>query len=386
MLSYNAEIISESQKNYDSLIQMLEWEKTAFNEASQTHFKRFVDGKPNSIIFLHAAFYKKFRNQNPEIPAQIVIIAENECLGTYRSIKSNKHKIEKPPQKTNLSLRLDKRLYSKTDSKTIRITTANKRQTFKIKTYPKLDELLEKHQHRDPLLFIKNGKLYISLVFDIVPKLLPQKLALGVDLGVKVTAACSDGRLIRSKSFNARKRKIRHNKRELQSKVTKSARRKLKKLRNKERNMTKNYSHHVTNEILKTNADTIVLENLKGIKKGRGKRGTKQVPFYELKQIITYKAALLGKRVILVSPTFTSQTDPITGHKTGKRKGRRFYSNNGLVYDSDISASWNIAKRSKLPYLQKNLLAGQALVTEPIVCKPSRQKKEEALQALEFIP
>lgn len=366
MITYNAELTCDSTENYDALRQMLEWEKLAFNEASKIQFERFQSKKPNAIVFLHAEFYKKFRSQHPEIPSQILVRAMNGVLATYRSIRQNKHNPSVPAEKKNLSLRLDKRLYKVEDKTSIRITTADKRKIFRFKTYPRLTELL-KSPYKDPLIFERNGKLYIALTFDTALKPLPKKLALGVDLGVRIRAALSDGRLIKSSSFNARKRRMRYLKRSLQSRGSKSAKRHLWKIRHRERHMEKNFSHLVANQILKTNADTIVLENLKGIKAGRGKKGTKQVPFYLLRQILTYKAENAGKRVLLVSPTYTSQTDPVTGRKTGERRGRRFYANNGLIYDADISASHNIAKRSKLPYSQGKLLSGQGSVNDPIV-------------------
>lgn len=387
MLTYNIEVIAKSQEDFLDLRQILEWQKLAYNEASKIQFEKFKNEKPNSIVFLHAEFYKKFRHQYPQIPAQIVIKAENDVLSAYRSVKSNKHKIYEPIIKKKLSTRLDARLFKKVNIETIRITTANKRKTFQLKLYPKVRSLLEKYEYGDPLLFERNGRLFLSLTFNTKIKPIPSKLALGIDLGVRINAACSDGKLFRDKNFNARKRQIRYLKHSLKKHNTKSSRRKLRKLGHKERNMTRNFNHHLANSILNTSADTIVLENLNNLTfKKRGKRGTKQACFGEIQDILTYKANNQGKKVLFVSPCFTSQTDPITGHKTGERKGRRFYANNGLIYDADIAASWNIAKRSKLPYLQGNLLMGQAKVTSPIVCKSRSSNKDQVLQAPEFIP
>lgn len=379
MLTYNALITAQSQEDLVALRQMLEWEQLIFNEASKIQFARFQKGKHSATVFLHAAFYKKFRREHPEIPAQLVVRGMNSVLATYRSIKSNKHKISAPAVKKNLSLRLDKRLYAVHNKTSLRITTSGGRKIFSFKNYPKLNGLLLM-VYRDPLLFERDGKLYIALTFDSGRPALPTKLALGVDLGVRISAACSDGRLIRDKTFNSRKRRIRHLKKSLQKRGTKSAQRHLKKISCKERRMTKDFNHKLANAILDTKADTIVLENLKGLTANkRGKNGTKQVCFAKLREILTYKAVNAGKRVVLVSPCYTSQTDPITGQKSGERRGRRFYANNGLVYDADISASWNIARRSKLPFSQGNLLAGQGIVNTPIVCKPSVDM--EVLQA-----
>ena len=373
----------KSQDDYDSLKSILDMHKIVFNFASPLQFQE----KKNSLVVLHSKVYHNIRKQYPDIPSQVVIKAEQECLSSYKSTKSNKHKLKTPIVKNNLSMRLDKRLYSqdKTNKYSIRITTIRGRQSFNFVVYPKLKELLDKYQYCDPLIYENNGKLFISFCFENKPKEThKQKLAIGIDIGIRRTAATSEGKLIIDKKFNGNKRKLRHLKDCLKSKNNKSSRKHLIKLRHKEHNQNKNQTHLVANEVLKTNADTIVLENLKGIKKKKNKyqnkRSIGQVPLFELRRVITYKAENAGKTVTLVSPFNTSKTDSVTGKVEGERRGCRFYSKNGLIYDADINAAINIAKLSKLPVSQtSNLTYGQALVNVPIVCKSSASR--EVLQA-----
>jgi IS605 OrfB family transposase len=197
---------------------------------------------------------------------------------------------------------------------------------------------------------------------------------LGVDLGIRRSAATSDGRIVIDKKFNSEKRKLRYLKDELKSKGTKSARRHLRNLRHKEHNKNKNQTHLIANLILNTEADTICLENLKSIKRKKNpyqnKHSISQVPLYELRRVITYKAENMGKHVLLVCPQYTSQTDCVSGRREGERRGCRFYSKNGLIYDADINAAINIAKISKLPVSQtQNLTYGQVSVNRPNVYK-----------------
>ena len=382
MISYNTRLTG-SQEDLKSLLKLLEYHRFAFNEASKIQFLE----PQKSIVILHSKYYQKLRESQPLIPSQVLIRGEQECLSNYRSIRSNKHKISKPIEKKHLSMRLDKRLYSKKEPFSIKITTANKRKPFRFIVYPKLKELLEKYPYLDPLIYVDNrGFICISFCFDNKPKdKLKQKLALGVDLGIRVSAATSDGRIIIDKKFNAEKRKLRHLKDKLKSKDTKSARRHLNELRHKEHDKNKNQTHLIANEILKTNADTIVLENLKSIKvkknKYQNKNRISQVPLFELRRILTYKAENKGKTVLLVCPYNTSKTDSITGKVEGDRKGRRFYAKSGLIYDSDINAAINIAKLSKLPISQGNLLDGQAVVNRLNVCKSCLVLSKSVLQA-----
>jgi transposase len=89
----------------------------------------------------------------------------------------------------------------------------------------------------------------------------------------------------------------------------------------------------------------------------------------------------MGKHVCLVSPAYTSQIDSATDKREGLRKGCRFYSVNGLVYDADINAAINIARRSKLPVSQGNLLDGQGVVNRPNVSKSLLANPNKVLQA-----
>lgn len=371
MLTYNTLLIGDTE----ALKLLLQKQQLVYNFASIQQFTE----KKQSIVILHSKVYKNIRKSNPEIPSQVVIRAEQECLSAYRSIKSNKHKISKPIEKIGLSMRLDKRLYSKPNETSIRITVLRGRQTYIFAMYPKLRALMNAYKYLDPLLFERDGKIYISLTFDTKQEKQKQKLALGVDVGIRRTVALSDGRLVIDKKFNGDKRKLRHLKDSLKSKGTKSARRHLRKLKHKERNQNKNQTHLIANEVLKTKADTIVLENLKGIKRKKhryqNKRSISQVPMFELRRVITYKAENQGKTVLLVCPSYTSQKDCITGKREGERRGCRFYSKNGLIYDADINAAINIAKLSKLPISQPlaGLTYGQAVVNQPIVCKFSKK-------------
>ena len=384
-LTYNTELVFQSQDDFDKIFAVLKAEQKAFNEASIVHFG---DGskKKNSIVELHSGFYSKFRVENPSIPSQIVIRGEQACLSAYRSIKSNKHKIYKAIAKNNLSIRLDKRIYTYKEGK-IKLTSLNKRVTVDFKKYGKLNEMLAAHEFCDPLLFVRNGKIWIALTFKVAVK--PEsieKLAVGIDLGFNRSVATSEGKLFIDKEFSKQKRKLRYLKRELQKKGTKSARKHLKKIRNKEANRNDAQSHKLANAIINsTEANTLVLEDLTGLKNPNNKKKKMsksnnskigQVPFARLREILTYKAPIYGKTVILIDPKFTSQIDSRTGLKDGLRKGSRYYCSDGTILDADINAAHNIVKRSKLPvsHCGNAMTYGQVFVNKPNVFKSFSSK------------
>jgi IS605 OrfB family transposase len=368
-LTYSTRLVFQGDADKDKIVSMLEKQRFAWNECSKVKFNI----PTNSIVLLHGQFYTKFRQSQPEIPSQVVISAEQSVLSAYRSIKSNKQKLDKLPEKKRLSIRLDKRTYSYKNG-IFSIISLEKRVKCSPYIYPKLQELISKYRFCDPLLFEKDGEVWICLTFDIPEILSQNKLAVGVDVGICNLAATSEGNLYQDKAFNARKRKLRFNKRKLQSKskTSKSARRKLKNLKRKERNINQNFSHHLANKIISdTKADTIVLENLKSIKvkkhKYQNKNRISQVPMFELRRILTYKALLNNKQVITVSPAYTSQIDHRTGKLDGKRIGGRYIGKDHQVLHADVNAACNIGLRSKLPCSISNYYAWQAKVNSPIV-------------------
>ena len=379
-LTYNTKLTFDSIDDSQKIVNMLNAQLFAWNECSKVKFSSVIN---NSIVELHSKFYTNFRKNNPNIPSQVVISAEQSVLSSYRAIKSNKHKIKKEIVKKNPSIRLDKRSYSYKNN-VFSIISLEKRVKCKVLLYPKLQELISKYSFCDPLLFVRNNEVWISLTFNI-PVLLPTAtLAIGVDLGCINLAATSEGKLYKDKSFNARKRQLRYLKSSLKSKGTKSSRKHLIKLHHKEYNINKNLSHHLANLIINdTKADVIVLENLKSLKvkkhKYQNKNRISQVPMFELRRILTYKALLSNKQVITVNPSYTSQIDHRTGKLDGQRIGGRYIGSDGQVLHADINAACNIGLRSKHPCSIRNYYVWQATVNSPIVCKSS--KGLEVLQA-----
>ena len=378
-LTYNTKLIFKSDDDKNNIIKMLQSQLLAWNECSKIQFTL----PKNSIIDLHSKFYKSFRENNPTIPSQVVISAEQSVLSTFRTIKSNKQKIKNPPIKKNLSIRLDKRTYSY-KNETFSLISLEKRVKCQPYIFPKLRELISKYVFCDPLLFVRNNDIYIALTFTIPEVKSQNKLAIGIDLGCLNLAATSEGKLYKCPSFNARKRQLRHLKSSLKSKGTKSSRKHLNKLQHKEHNINKNMSHNLANRIIQgTTADTIVLENLKSLKvkkhKYQNKNRISQIPMFELRRIITYKALLNEKTVIVVNPSYTSQIDHRTGKLDGQRIGGRYIGKDGQILHADCNAACNIALRSKLPCSISNYYAWQVKVNSPIVCKSSGSS--EVLQA-----
>lgn len=360
IITYNIQL-DMNQKSVDFWTGFLSQAQSAFNDCA----KIVVDNNvPTDIKAVHHACYDIIRKKYPIIPAQAVIRMQKEVLAAVRSIKANKHKDAETPQRHTLSMTLDKRLYARLDKNGIDLTgeVKNKRTHHNFILYPKAVEMFENYFTKDPVIFVRNNKVWLSVRFEVPVKPLKDETSIGVDLGVKRLFVTSEGKAFKDTTYLKKRREIRYLKRKLKSKNTKSSLRHLKSVRRREHCLSNNMCHRAANVLLNsTDASIIVMEDLTKLKKNtrKTKNGFKrtkhnnmlsQVPFYRFKEILTYKAQPRGKRVETVSPTYTSQTDSRTNKRNGKRLACRYICVDGKVFDADWNASVNIAVRGKHPF------------------------------------
>ena len=321
---------------------------------------------PNASLSLkgaHAACYDKVRAAFPSLPAQCCIRVQKEAASMIKSMRTNKVFNSSVPAKKSLSMSLDKRLYGTLNYTGITLSNGQQRSRVLVPfiLFPKAEEMLLNHIPCDPVIFHRDGGFYLSIPFNVADKPCRDDVAIGVDLGMKRLFVTSEGNYFTDKKYLKRRRKLRYLKRALQSKGTHSAKKHLKNLKRKEANASKNHIYKAVNSLIKsTDASILVLEDLKNIKKNTSKtneghnrkthnRAISQVPFFKFKEVLTYKALLVGKRVETVSPAYTSQTDSSTNKRDGKRQGCRFYCADGTVYDADFNAAVNICQKTKHP-------------------------------------
>lgn len=348
ILTYNIKLEFQSQKDKNSLVDLLLEHQKVWNYMSEYAFKsKKVDKK-----LLHDKNYYKCRKLFPNCPSQVIIRAKDSVYATYKSIRSNHQKIEESAKQENLSIRLDKRIYTFLDNNGIKLTTTGKRIICNYTPYNKFSDMFAKYSVCDPALFLRDNDIWLSVSFEVPAPTLIENSCVGVDLGIKRLATTSEGLAITDKAFLRDKRRLRYLKRILQSKskstFSRSAQKKLKNLKKRELNKNRNQSHLIANKILNTKSNVIVMEDLSGIKQHhRGKKFNNkqaQVPYFDLRRILTYKAPLRGKIVVTVDPAYTSKND-YRDIERGKRQGCRYYTADGKVFDADWNASINIAKR-----------------------------------------
>ena len=217
------------------------------------------------------------------------------------------------------------------------------------------------------LMFDKNNNLILNLTFDIPDKEVHEIVSgrtLGVDLGIATPAyvCLSDNTYIRSgfgsaNDFFRVRQQMKDRRKKLYASLTvvkggKGRNKKLKaadRLRDKERNFVKTYNHQLSHKIVKFAKDNkcefINLEYL--TKDGFENRILSSWSYYELQNMIEYKAEREGIKVRYVDPAYTSQTCSKCGHvdKENRPTQAKFKCVNcGLELNADHNASINIAK------------------------------------------
>lgn len=367
--TYNIPLVMD-KANAQHWFYLLEYARDAYNMCT----KHLVINKiPLSLKAVHANCYNLIRTTYPGLSSQMAIKCEQAAAAALKSIRSNKQQDKADiPLRKSLVMTLDKRLYGLLTINGITLTGAqkNKRTLIPFALYPKVKEMLLNYKACDPTIFYRDGKFYLSIPFEVPEKPLTSETCIGVDLGARQLFVTSEGKSFRDNNYLAKRRQIRYNKRKLQAKGTKSAKRHLKKVKRKEYNLSKDMCYRASKALINsTDAGIIVMEDLAKIKKStsRTKEGYKrakhnnalsQIPFYMFKQIMAYKTPLSGKIVETVSPVYTSQMDCRTNNRDGIRRGRRYICVDGVVFDADWNAAINIGQRSNHPVSSKVPLDG----------------------------
>ena len=201
----------------------------------------------------------------------------------------------------------------------------------------------------------------------------PTNEGIGIDLGIKDLAICSDGIVYKNINKTSKIKKLKKKKRRLQRKVSNKylinkkgvcyiktsniikLEKQLLKLNRRLTGIRTNYLHEVTTEIINREPMFIALEdlNVKGMMKNKHlAKAIQEQSFYEFKRIITYKALWNNIEIIDV-PRFypSSKTCSKCGSykKDLKLSDREYICEEcGCVIDRDLNASINLAKYQQL--------------------------------------
>lgn len=196
----------------------------------------------------------------------------------------------------------------------------------------------------------------------------PSNDAIGIDLGIKDLAICSDGNTHKNINKTQKVKKLEKRKRRLQRSISKryennkkgesycktsniiKSEKELLKLNHRLTNIRKNYLHQITTEIVKREPSFICIEdlNVKGMMKNRHlSKSVGQQCFGEFRRQIEYKSAWNNIRVIIADRFFpSSKLCSCCGNikKDLKLSDRIYKCECGNVMDRDYQASLNLKR------------------------------------------
>lgn len=201
----------------------------------------------------------------------------------------------------------------------------------------------------------------------------PTNDGIGIDLGIKDLAICSDGNTYKNINKTSKLKKLNKKKRRLQKQVSrkyemnkkggncycktnniKKLEHKLLKLNHRISNIRNNYQHQVTSEIIKREPSFIALEdlNIKGMMKNKHlSKAIQEQGLYDFKCKLSYKAQWNNIKIVDVPRFFPSSK---TCSNCGSYKGDLKLSDRtyecescGIELDRDYNASLNLKQYGK---------------------------------------
>ncbi len=173
--------------------------------------------------------------------------------------------------------------------------------------------------------------------------------------------------------IRATQRRYLYNRKQLQQKGTRSAKRRLKAMSGSEKRFMRDVNHCVSKELANQPEYRIfALEDLSGIRnQRRGKKLNKWLSswsFAQLEFFLGYKSEALGKETAFADARYTSQRCSRCGNtnRANRKKSRFHWRSCGFQTHSDINSGLNIRDNYFLSSIQSGT-EEQALVNEPIV-------------------
>lgn len=339
----------------DSLKRTLEIANDACNYISDRAWETKTFGR----FKIHHLVYEDVRAKFG-LTSQVVIRCIAKVTDAYKLDKKTKREF-----KPLGSIAFDARILSwKLDKNEVSIWTVDGRQKIDFVCHARAKELLSGDRGESDLCLIK-GKFYLFTSCEVnEPDEKDVDGFLGVDLGVTNIAVDSDGVIHSAKVVNNVRFRHRRLRTKLQSKGTKSSRRRLKKLSGKERRFASWVNHNISKSIVSKAKDTargVALEDLTHIRERVTVRKAQRTQlhswsFHQLRSFIEYKAQKEGVKVVAVDPRNTSRTCPCCGHiDKANRPTQSKFSCVVCGYSdlADYVAARNIASRAAVsqPYV-----------------------------------
>jgi putative transposase len=306
-----------------------------------------------SKVVLQQMLYRQLREQFG-LSAQMAVRAIAKVVEAYK-----RDRTKKPTFRPRGAVPYDQRILSFKSLDAASVLTLDGRATVPIRLGDYQRAILVERPRRGQAdLIYRDGTFYLAVVVE-APEATPYDPvgALGVDFGVVNLATDSDGVVYTSKSVDRVRTRMDRLRAHLQSAGTRSAKRHLKRIGQREAQFRRQTNHYISKSIVARAEDTkraVALEDLGGIRERTTVRRSQRRrhlswSFRQLRTFVEYKAAAKGVPVVLVDPRNTSRTCPRCGTVDKKNRPTRDEFrcvSYGLAGPADRIAATNIAARA----------------------------------------
>lgn len=331
-------------------------------------------------VKLHHETYYPLRAEHPILPAQLVVSAREKAREAVKSAFKRRKRGKKAtcPRSNGGAARYDARSYTfSLERSEVSLATTGGRLRFQVSIPAYFQPLLRQatgFDSADLVYYPHTGDYWLHLVVTLPapdPSATPEATVVGVDVGISRVAVSSDNRFFEGKRVKEQTRKRFRLRRALQAKGTRSARRHLRKLRERENRFRANVNHCVSKQLVGTlpPGSVIVMENLVDIReRTRVRRAQRREmhnwSFGQFQAFVAYKAEARGIRVEFADPRYTSQACSRCGHiSPSNRKYQSWFSCGkcGFQLNADLNAARNLALRATRA--QSGLIVNQPIVS-----------------------
>lgn len=321
------------------------------------------------------ATYHSLRNEL-NLPSQMAISVTRRVIGNYRTIRENQGspwKIKKAPSYKSSGYDLVWNRDYSINQKTGVISVNTVKGRVKLDAdWNRIPLQMRNGQYGTARILTRNKRWLIVLPVTIrIPdEPLPRNI-MGVDLGMRFLAVSYDSHgktsFYSGKEVTQKRAQYQALRASLQKKGTRSSRKRLLSIGHRENRWMRDINHQVSKALITAckQPTLIVLEDLKGIRKTtqRVKKSRRYVQvswaFFQLRQMIEYKAQQAGHTMLVIDPAYTSQTCPICGQtrKTNRKKNKHLYhcANCDYTSNDDRIAAMNIQRLGWMSLLESGV-------------------------------
>lgn len=329
-----------------------------FNEAANWVAGELFDRKITNKRLAQKVVYRELRDRFG-LTAQTAILVIHRVCEAYKRDKD-----VRPVFRPDAAITYDPRVMRFIGMDKVNLWTLAGRLVIPMLVGKYQSERFDAAKKQADLVLRHDGKWFLLVTVEVPDGTpIPATDFIGIDLGLAKIATDSDGNIHSGAGVEKVRRRHNLQRKRLQKRNTKGAKKKLKRIAGKEARFRRHENHCISKTIVETAKGTgrgIAVEDLSGIRErlpAWGREARNRLSGWSFGQLIaflTYKATLAGVPIVKVDPRNTSRTCVECGHcsKDNRKSQEKFLCVScGYRANADQNAARNIRAlgTSKMP-------------------------------------